>query len=364
MAKNIYRRNGICWARFKVGGVEYRESLRTRSEAVAERRLKARREAIQNHVIYGESTPTSWMEAVVGWLPWITRTGAKPATIKRYGVSLGQLRPWLDGRDVQQVDAPLLKQMVRERARAGATNATIRRDLTAVSSVLDFAIAEGWIEENLAYAFDRRQLKERRDPIVLPDPASMARIFAMATRFTDLAELALETGARQEEIAGLKHVQVDRARMCLSLTITKGRRAREVPLTLKALAIIDRQPQFLRKPWVFWRAEGERFKNVGSQWSATCRRNQAAAQKAAQPGAQKKGAAKDAETFIPFRFHDLRHLFAVNFLRELRGSIYELQQIMGHASIKTTEQYLDHLTPAEKQAAIHGRAAHAGQVSA
>lgn len=354
MAKNIYRRGGICWARFKVAGIEYRESLRTRSEAVAERRLKARREAIQNQIIYGEAPPTSWKEAFVGWLPWIQRSGARPATIKRYGVSIGQLRPWLDPLDIQQIDDALLKRIVRDRARAGVSNATIRRDLTALSSVLDYAIAEGWISANPAYAFDRRRLKERRDPIALPDAASMARIFAMATRFTDMAELALETGARQEEIAGLTHAQIDRQRMSMTLTRTKGRRARAVPLTAKALAIIDRQPQFLRKPWVFWRGEGERFKNVASQWSATNRRTSKAVQKAAQAIGHNGGPKMEVEPFTPFRFHDLRHLFAVIYLREQRGSIYELQQIMGHASIKTTEEYLAFLTPAEKMAAMHG----------
>lgn len=36
------------------------------------------------------------------------------------------------------------------------------------------------------------------------------------------------------------------------------------------------------------------------------------------------------------------------------GNIYTLQQILGHASIKTTELYLDHLTPDEKHTAKYG----------
>lgn len=45
-----------------------------------------------------------------------------------------------------------------------------------------------------------------------------------------------------------------------------------------------------------------------------------------------------------FRFHDLRHLFAVRYLQN-GGSIYALQGIMGHTSVKTTEIYLAYLTP-------------------
>jgi integrase/recombinase XerD len=50
-----------------------------------------------------------------------------------------------------------------------------------------------------------------------------------------------------------------------------------------------------------------------------------------------------------FRFHDLRHWYAVDYLRQ-GGSIYHLQGILGHRSIKTTEIYLDFLTPEEQEA--------------
>ena len=59
------------------------------------------------------------------------------------------------------------------------------------------------------------------------------------------------------------------------------------------------------------------------------------------------------EPVIRFRVHDLRHKFAVDYLRA-GGNIYTLQQILGHASIKTTELDLDHLTPDEKHTAKYG----------
>lgn len=348
MSKGLYTRNGIYWARFKVQGVEYRESLRTRSVAVAERRLKAAREAVEDRAFYGAGEAVSWPQAVLTWMDWIKRQHKRPATVKRYAVSLTQLKEWLDDKEVQRIDHDLVRQIVRDRAKRGATNATIRRDLSALSSVLDAAIDEGWIAENPAHSFDRRRLREKRDPIVLPDNGSIAAVLALGSRFVDMAAVARLTGMREEEIASLRHDQVDAARMAISLTITKGRRAREVPICKRALAILQSQPRFLKSPYVFWRGQGERFKNVGSQFFATVGR---VARKAAQQGAE----------FRRFRFHDLRHLFAVEYLRDRRGSIYELQQILGHASIKTTEEYLQYLTPEEKQAAIHGVAQNAAQ---
>jgi integrase/recombinase XerD len=54
--------------------------------------------------------------------------------------------------------------------------------------------------------------------------------------------------------------------------------------------------------------------------------------------------------FRPFRFHDMRHLHAVTWLKDGR-SIYDLQNRLGHTSIKTTEMYCVYLTPEEHRAA-------------
>ena len=54
-----------------------------------------------------------------------------------------------------------------------------------------------------------------------------------------------------------------------------------------------------------------------------------------------------------FKFHDLRHLFAVRYLRD-GGGIYALQGILGHTSVKTTEIYLAFLTPDQQHAAKLG----------
>lgn len=346
--RGLYQRNGIYWARFKVRGHEYRASLRTRSEAIAERRLKALKQQIEDQAYFGASDPVSWEAAVVSWASAWGRLGIKPRTGARYSQSLACVRPWLDGKQVHAIDNALLKQIVSGRAKHGITNATIRRDMTAVSSVLGHCTDEGWIEDNPAHMMDRSRFKERKTKIILPRLDSIAQVFAEVSRFIDMAELSLECGMRQEEVAGLEHDRIDRTRMSATLEDTKGNAVREVTLTDKALAIIDRQPRHFRSKWAFWHGNGERFRNVDSSFYALVKR---VARKAAQAGRE----------FKRFRFHDLRHLFAVNYLRERRGGIYDLQQILGHKSVKTTEGYLDHLTPEEKWAAIHGAAQNPAQ---
>ncbi len=339
MPKNIFQRNGIQWARFKVKGVQYCFSLRTRSEAEAERRLKSERQRIIDEMYFGAAEPVSWGAAVVEWNNALPRLHLRPGTVDRYIVSLRQAHEWFDGAIVQKIDGAFIKRFIRDRSRRGVTNATIRRDLSAISSVLAVAVDEGWIEENPAKMIDRTRVKEKRDPIVLPDPDDIDAVLALKSRFTDLAAFARETGMRESEIVNLKHNQV--SGNVAMLTATKTGRPRAITLTAKAVEIIGRQPRHYKGQYVFWRGDGVAFKNVSAQFYATVRRVQQKVQ-------------RDGGHFRPFRFHDLRHLFAVEYLRELRGTIYALQQELGHTSVKTTEMYLQYLTPAEKLAAQHG----------
>lgn len=76
--------------------------------------------------------------------------------------------------------------------------------------------------------------------------------------------------------------------------------------------------------------DGEEAKNASFIFSKATR----AAQKKAQ---------KDEREFTGFRFHDLRHWFAVEWLKAGR-SIYDLQKHLGHTSVSTTEIYLEFLT--------------------
>jgi integrase/recombinase XerD len=350
MPKGLYTRNGIFWARFKVRGIEYRESLHTRFEKQAVKALENRKREVVERVYHGAAEPVSWKRAFVSWNAKGPVAGCiKPSTFDRYVTSIGQLDPWLGEKMLHEIDNKLLKQIVTARQKLGVTNATIRRDMTAVSSVLAHAVDEDWIEDNAARTLDRSRFRERKAKIILPKPDSLAMVLADPSRFMDMARLSLETGMREEEVASLTHDAINRKRSTVTLENTKSGRVREVTLTAAAVAIIDRQPRHYRQRHVFWHGDGERFASVAEQW-----RNKVAgvARKATQANA----------AFTPFRFHDLRHLFAVTYLREGRGSVYALQQELGHASIATTERYLDHLTAEEQIAAKHGVAQNRAQV--
>lgn len=139
---------------------------------------------------------------------------------------------------------------------------------------------------------------------------------------------------REEEIFSLTHRQVSAGEITIR---GKRNRLRVIPLTRRAKQIIGRQPQFIGSPYVFWHTDGRRWTSPASRF-----------------GDIKRRLARKAAHFRPFRFHDMRHLYAVEYLRARRGSLYDLQRLLGHESVKTTEIYLDYLTPALVQAAMYG----------
>jgi integrase len=101
-----------------------------------------------------------------------------------------------------------------------------------------------------------------------------------------------------------------------------------------------RAPAYVASPFLFWQ-----LKNFASQFADIVRRTA-------------KWAAAHRVAFRPFRFHDLRHLHAVDWLKDGR-SMYTLQQRLGHSSIKVTQLYLAFPTT-DEQLVAKGLATGAG----
>lgn len=337
MPENLYRRGGIWWARVQVSGHEIRKSLRTKRLDEARRRLKKVVQDASHRRFHGEARHT-WKAAVGRWA-LEHQSSVKPSTAKRYLTSLRQVAGELEPLYLDEITRRTIADLVGSRKRAGATNATIRRDLTAVSVVLRATVSWGWREDNPAKEWDRGAIKEKRDPIILPRGADVDFVVDLAPgNFAKMIRHAQFTGMREEECASLERPEVNLQRRAADLSRTKTNRPRSVPLDDRAVGTLAGTPTHLKSQWVFWHGEkGERYMNVASRFAELTRR-------------AAKIALKEGRIFRRFTFHHLRHWFAVDYLRR-GGSIYDLQRILGHSSIKTTELYLDFLTPDEAQKA-------------
>jgi integrase/recombinase XerD len=333
---NTYWRGPVLWARFTVAGVTVRASLRTGDARVAARRVKELIEAQKAAAHFGE-TAVDWERAVTDWAQHIAKQ-VSAKTARRYATSLEQCRPFLTGKLISEIDRKALQSMVTQR-RQIVSNATIKRDLTAVSSVLEYAAGQGWTEANPALVV-AKSIAERRDPIALPEEASIRLLLARSNElWRGFIVAARLTGLRQDELCGIRRRDFDPVALTLYVPKAKGNRPRTIDLTRSAADVLAIQPPSAKTDRIFHYADApignpsERFRHLVER-----------AQKAAQ---------REGVEFAPFRFHDLRHLYAVEYLRA-GGSIYRLQQQLGHSSITTTEGYLRFLTPEQRDEAKKG----------
>lgn len=331
--RNLYRRGGVWWLRASVRGVEVRESLRTRDVKTARKLRDARIEEVAAARWHGQKR-IGWKDAVAAWAEHAAGQIA-PSTAKRYAVSLLQVESHLTAIAIDKIDGPAIQALINARRAAGATNATIRRDLTAVSAVLAYAEAQEWREGNPTLS-KRRLLRERRDPIVLPEPEAVNSVLGAASpRFAALIRAAELTGCRQAELVSARWRDFNPRARTLEI-IGKGNRRRTIELSEDASAHFTAQPRTLGSELIFCREGGLAFAEAASDFTHFRRTAEARAK-------------REGRDFRRFRFHDLRHLFAVRELRAGR-SLYDLSKHLGHTSVKTTEIYLAFLTPDEADA--------------
>ena len=125
------------------------------------------------------------------------------------------------------------------------------------------------------------------------------------------------TGARKREVLDSKWEDFDLDRKQWRIPTTKTGRPRHVPLSDGVLQLLATIPRHDNCPWVFANPKSHKpFVSIFISWN-TARKN-----------------AKLADV----RLHDLRHSFA-SFLVNAGRSLYEVQKILGHTQIKTTQRY-------------------------
>ena len=264
-------------------------------------------------------------------------------TASRYLCSLSQLAPYLNDKFIDQINGALIADIIKGRRADGLTVSTIKRDLVALSSVMGFCIDEGWLEANPVLPRLGR-LKERRDPIVLPDPAHIEIIVRRAPgRLADLIQAALLTGCRMDELVSAKRSQFADSKRQLTV-VGKRNKMRTIDLSDAAFDVVQRAASD-GADWLFSH-DGQKYKQVSSRWRNLC-----------DGSAGKAG--PDNDGIAPFPFHNLRHRYAVDYLKTplpegRTPSIYVLSQHLGHTSVKTTEIYLAYLSGTEKQAVMFG----------
>ena len=132
-----------------------------------------------------------------------------------------------------------------------------------------------------------------------------------------IVPMLILTGARKREVLDAKWEDFDLDRQAWRIPISKSGKARHVPLSDGALTILNTVLRIPKCHWVFPNPKTAKpYVSIFTSWNT----------------ARKQVGLADV------RIHDLRHSFA-SFLVNAGRSLYEVQKILGHTQIKTTQRY-------------------------
>lgn len=293
------------------------------------------------------------------FLTWLSsERGRARSTLVAYRRDLVRYETWLTGRgrtllDVSPEDFDV---MIGQRRREGSAPATIARQLAAVRMLHRFLVDEGLRPDDPTADLDGVKV-----PAGLPKPLSeddVERLLGGVTgdepvdrRDRALLELLYATGARISEVCQLDLLDLDRGSRLLRV-FGKGSKERVVPYGRAAHAALEA-----------WLEPGGRDAMAPLRWK---RRGDAEALFLNRRGARlSRQAAWQVLHTVAHRVglregvspHVLRHSCATHLL-EHGADLRVVQELLGHASISTTQVYTkvsqDHLLEAYRMA--HPRA--------
>ena len=233
-----------------------------------------------------------------------------------------------------QVLRPLIVE-IRDEMLANKSPATVNRYLATLRHAFRLATTDwGWVNHN---PLRRVILTEPRGRVRHLSDDEIKALLAAGAESTHphlyaMILIALTTGARRGEIAGLRWRDVDLTARRAVLQETKNNDKRTLPLVPQVVAELKKIQRVRRinSDLIFENPNnGKRtYQRVEDSWRE----------------ARAKAGLKD------FRFHDLRHTFASRMAMDGR-SLAEIAAALGHRTLAMVQRYA-HLTDSHVQAAM------------
>ena len=294
----------------------------------------------------------TWQQALADFDRDLGARAAAERTRRAYGVDLGQFAEWAEGRGLEPdgLRHRDVRRYAASLSAAGAAPATVARKLAALRSLYRFLVRTERVAQNPAelVASPRKASKLPRVMTTEQVEALLDRIparTALELRDRALLELAYSCGLRCEEMVNLDLGAVDfdseQARV-----LGKGSKERVLPVGEPAQRALERylargRPALVSdpaEPALFISKSGRRLSP-----SDVTRRLRLWVSNAALAGGVSP--------------HSLRHSFATHLL-EGGADLRSIQELLGHASISTTQVYtrVDSSRLREQYAHTHPRA--------
>ena len=271
-----------------------------------------------------------WPAALAGFDSWLRAKGMAEKTRRAYGTDLHQLARWAGDRDPRAIDARELRRFAGYLSESGLSKAAVARKLAAVRSFYRHLLERGEVGASPADLVARPK-RDSYLPRVLK-PAEVAAMLDSIPASTPLElrdramlELAYGAGLRAEEIVNLDVTDVDPDGEELRVT-GKGSKTRVIPAGELAWQAVERWLERGRPalesqpdPALFISRTGKRLSTSDVRRRLALWTRRAALQGGISP-------------------HTLRHSFATHLL-EGGADLRAIQELLGHATISTTQTY-------------------------
>jgi site-specific recombinase XerD len=274
------------------------------------------------------SEEASWGRALAGFDDWLRARGMGEKTRRAYGVDLGQLAEWAAGRGVGPTGLTHrdLRRFAAVLGERGAAKSTVARKLAAIRTFHRQLLERGEIESNPADLVSSPK-KDAYLPTVLK-PAEVVELLEQIPGSTPLDlrdramfELAYAAGLRAEELVNLDEGGADPDAEQVRVE-GKGGRTRVVPAGEHAWRALDRYLTRGRPALEAGESNALFLSKSGRRLSTSDVRRRLKLQ------ARRAGISP----------HTLRHSFATHLL-EGGADLRSIQELLGHASISTTQTY-------------------------
>jgi site-specific recombinase XerD len=280
-----------------------------------------------------DGSPVGWGDALRLFDADLRRRGMAEKTRKAYGVDLGQLAAWSQSSGVapQDVDAKMLRRYAAFLGGKRPQPTTVARKLAAIRAFFAVMREHGFVAHNPADL-----IPAPKRPAKLPRALKAAEVAGLLDRIPvatplelrdrALFELAYACGLRAEELVNLDVASVAFDEETVRVE-GKGAKTRIVPVGETALAAIARYLERARpalasgdgQPALFLSKSGRRLSTSDVRRRLRAWENHAAFQGGISP-------------------HALRHSFATHLL-EGGADLRAIQELLGHASLSTTQIY-------------------------
>lgn len=343
----VYKRGNVYWFDFWFRGERHQRSTGQGNHVLAARMESAYKTALlkgEVGIVERKPAPTlrEFKQRFVASVE--TNCADKPATVIFYKSKLGRLlefSPLADAR-LDRIDESLIESYVQHRRKV-AMPASVNRELATLRKALRLAMKWRVIDRVPSF---KMLGGERERTFVLTHAQEKIYLEFAPQPLHDLALLMLDTGLRVGEACALQwcdiHLEPVNGARFGYLHVSGGKTKyakRNIPLTDRARAMLERRNNLCASSWVFPRDSSKaRVRSVDTFLSSRTLWDYHEA---------RRDAMRLPSDFV---IHSFRHTFGTR-LGEARADAFTIMRLMGHSSVTVSQKYV-HPSPEAMERAV------------